>query len=600
MRRLVVVMALVALPALAWLALGAALRALVVPRLTARVGAPVRVASVGLGWPPALVVRGIRVLAPSPLESAREIRVGISGVVLSGAQVRWGVPSAPAGLGPEALAPPASPLPLSPPALPNIRIEDATVRAVWRGAWIEARGVAARPRSGGWRVTARSLSAGRDGIDLHTGPAAADLTEKRVVRRLAVTRATVQAHGVHLGPLLLRATDAWTPDGIRLDLTLPENEARLGGEPLTGWVAGHIEIRLSSGGSVHIEATLTARDLIIRHPALAHRPVGPMPLALHIRADLGVDRGSVQELALQSGAIRARASGAWGAEGGDVVVQLAHTACAAALASLPEGLAPALRGMRADGELSASARFRFDRRRPDQASLDIDFPALCQILGDPPGAPMTRVGAQVAALRSYGRHVPNAFRVAEDLRFFDHRGFDAEQIRRALIHDIEQRAFSRGASTISQQVVKNLFLTHERTLSRKLQEAVLTWRMEQVVPKRRILEAYLDLVELGPGIRGVEAASRSYFGRAAKDLTPLQAVHLAALTPAPVALARQLSGGVSQEWRTRLDELLDFMRHQRLLAPADWIRARAERLRFSGDSPTPPLARRQETVSRVR
>jgi monofunctional biosynthetic peptidoglycan transglycosylase len=214
------------------------------------------------------------------------------------------------------------------------------------------------------------------------------------------------------------------------------------------------------------------------------------------------------------------------------------------------------------------------------------------VLGDPPAAAMARVGAGVAPLRSYGRHVPNAFRVAEDLRFYDHDGFDAEQIRRALVHDIAERAFARGASTISQQVVKNLFLTHERTLARKLQEAVLTWRMEQVIPKRRILEAYLDLVELGPGLRGVEAASRAYFGRPARELTPLQAVHLAALAPAPVALSGQLAGGVTRQWRTRLDELLDFMRHERLLSPSDWLRARAERLRLAGDSPTPRLARR--------
>jgi len=137
-----------------------------------------------------------------------------------------------------------------------------------------------------------------------------------------------------------------------------------------------------------------------------------------------------------------------------------------------------------------------------------------------------------------------------------------------------------------------LFLSHERTLSRKLQEAVLTWRMEQVVDKRRILEAYLDLVELGPGLRGVEAASQAYFGRAARDLTPLQAVHLAALTPAPTRLTRALSGGVTPQWRTRLDELLDFMRHQRLLSPSDWLRARAQRLAIRPWPAAPSLSSR--------
>ena len=90
---------------------------------------------------------------------------------------------------------------------------------------------------------------------------------------------------------------------------------------------------------------------------------------------------------------------------------------------------------------------------------------------------------------------------------------------------------------------KNVFLNHERTLSRKFQEMALTWRLEQVVPKERILELYLNIVEMGLGIHGVDQASQAYFGKRATYLTPIEAVHLAALTPSPRPLSQRFARG---------------------------------------------------------
>lgn len=136
-------------------------------------------------------------------------------------------------------------------------------------------------------------------------------------------------------------------------------------------------------------------------------------------------------------------------------------------------------------------------------------------------------------LEQISPHLRTAFIVAEDRSFHRHHGFDLFNIQRALLHNVVARKVSRGASTISQQVAKNVFLNHHRTLSRKLQETVLTWRIEQLLSKRRILELYLNLVELGAGIYGVQQASQHYFARDALALTPLQAAHLAAVAPSP-------------------------------------------------------------------
>ena len=122
--------------------------------------------------------------------------------------------------------------------------------------------------------------------------------------------------------------------------------------------------------------------------------------------------------------------------------------------------------------------------------------------------------------------------VAEDMRFFEHRGFDRYEIRAALRDALAGRRL-RGASTITQQLARNLWLSNERTPERKIKEAVLAWKLEHTLTKRRILELYLNTAIFGHGAIGAEAASLRYFGVPASDLTREQAARLAATLPAP-------------------------------------------------------------------
>jgi len=136
----------------------------------------------------------------------------------------------------------------------------------------------------------------------------------------------------------------------------------------------------------------------------------------------------------------------------------------------------------------------------------------------------------------YGAMAPSvkvAVLVAEDINFFSHHGFDSGEIKHALRQAIEERDLPRGASTISQQLVKNLWLSPSRDPLRKAREAILTWQLERALDKHRILELYLNLVEFGPGVWGAESASRRYFGRAAADLGDDDAAWLAASLPSP-------------------------------------------------------------------
>ena len=123
--------------------------------------------------------------------------------------------------------------------------------------------------------------------------------------------------------------------------------------------------------------------------------------------------------------------------------------------------------------------------------------------------------------------------IAEDDKFWSHHGFDKEAIQKAFEKNLETGKFKFGGSTISQQLTKNLYLTPAKNPVRKLKEAMITWRMERTLSKRRILELYLNVVEWGEGIFGAEAASRRHFGKPASALTAEEAAKLAAALPNP-------------------------------------------------------------------
>jgi monofunctional biosynthetic peptidoglycan transglycosylase len=123
--------------------------------------------------------------------------------------------------------------------------------------------------------------------------------------------------------------------------------------------------------------------------------------------------------------------------------------------------------------------------------------------------------------------------LAEDSNFYKHEGFDVKAIKNAIKYDLEKRSLKRGASTITQQTAKNLFLSREKTVTRKLKEIYLAYRMEQELTKGRIIELYLNVVELGPMVYGIGHGSRYYFGKSPSELTPRECAFLAAMLPGP-------------------------------------------------------------------
>lgn len=152
------------------------------------------------------------------------------------------------------------------------------------------------------------------------------------------------------------------------------------------------------------------------------------------------------------------------------------------------------------------------------------------------------------------QNLQRAVLAGEDSRFFEHNGFDWDAIQKAWDEAVEEGereakqegdfdpndwippmpSFKRGASTITQQLAKNLYLSEERSFFRKGHEAVYTYLLEKKLSKKRILELYLNIIEWGDGIYGAEAASREYFKKSASNLSPQEAAYLAAMIPSPL------------------------------------------------------------------
>jgi penicillin-binding protein 1A len=141
------------------------------------------------------------------------------------------------------------------------------------------------------------------------------------------------------------------------------------------------------------------------------------------------------------------------------------------------------------------------------------------------------------ALKDLPPFLPKAFIAIEDRRFYSHYGIDPVGIARAAVTNILHRGVSQGGSTLTQQLAKNLFLTQERTMARKLQEVELALWLERKHSKNEILELYLNRVYFGSGAYGVEAASQRYFGKSAKNVTVAEAAMLAGLVKSPSRLA---------------------------------------------------------------
>lgn len=268
--------------------------------------------------------------------------------------------------------------------------------------------------------------------------------------------------------------------------------------------------------------------------------------------------------------------------------------CQALLDAAPAGLLPHVEGMRLAGSFSLKGKAKIDTETLDKDfSLDYDLASSCRVTDVPPAIDVERFkkpfrlqvysptgekeleletgpgSANWAPYNAISRFMEPAVMTCEDGRFHRHEGFDHEAIRNSIRENVRQRRFVRGASTISMQLAKNLYLARDKRLGRKIEEAFLTLYLEQALTKEQILELYLNVVELGPKVYGVEAGAQHYFRTSPSRLTLTQAFYLASILPSPKAQHFGAGGALSPGWLRNLRTLLKHANKVKRLSDED-------------------------------
>jgi hypothetical protein len=176
--------------------------------------------------------------------------------------------------------------------------------------------------------------------------------------------------------------------------------------------------------------------------------------------------------------------------------------------------------------------------------------------------------------------------LAEDAGFYGHRGIDLRELPSALVTNWSREGAARGASTITQQLAKNLFLSRDKEVGRKLQELAITFLLESALGKDRILEIYLNIIEWGPELRGLRPAAHHYFGCEPQALTPAQMAFLVAIIPGPIKYQRSFARGTpGPGLRLLIDNLLGKLRSVDAIGEEEYQRALSELIVVAGGRP---------------
>ncbi|MEZ4475744.1 MAG: biosynthetic peptidoglycan transglycosylase, partial [bacterium] len=500
----------------------------------------------------------------------------------------------------------------------HARAIDVTAHGQWRGADLEARFPAARWAAGWLEVTGGSiLVAAPPGEADPGGPAAARappwptailgvrLRDVRVEPAGPVdlpagqldVDATPAAIAARLSPDLGGALELVVPLDLEwASVALAEVPVPPPGRLVPGWPAGlrgiasgHVAIPRLGDAAVQLDVRLA---LTMEHPALSASPVTTDARLSAWLQQTGAGL-AIDDLRVQAGALAVAGSAALEGRLVRSHLRLRPIACQDAWRSLPAGL----RGPLADARLSGTLAPRLALSVP----LDSPFDLKLALTGD--------LGCQVDALKlprsawppaldpaprddvawllgPFQRVVPEASRplvvgpgspeywpidrlprfvvdaaiVSEDPAFGPGHALDLGLIRRALMFNLDRRRFVYGGSTIPQQLAKNLFLTRDKSIARKLQEALIALRMAAAVPSRRILELYLNCIEFAPDVYGIGPAARHYFGVSPAALTPRQAAFLAMAKPSPRyadALRRRGQTPDTDHFRTYMRRILE-------------------------------------------
>jgi hypothetical protein len=400
-------------------------------------------------------------------------------------------------------------------------------------------------------------------------------------------------------------------------------------EPENTEIDAAIEARFT-GRRVALSGKLDVSGLSISHERLATEPVENTSFTLRFDAIVDRDQRRLELAQLEGkiGSLVANLTGSIELPRGifkfkdgreltiipkiDLVLRVPRTSCKKILSSIPAPLVPRLQGFVMQGQFEADVRVKVDFSNLD--ALDIGgkvgidgcqvskAPADVMALAGPdsimqtvdvPPPPMGgrdnetltfAVGPDNPDFVPYDKISPYliaAIMTTEDSGFFKHRGWVSSQFKTALKRNLTSGGFRLGASSITMQMVKNLLLSREKTLSRKFQELFLVWYVEQFLAKERILELYFNAIEFGPRLYGIGPAARHYFGKTASDLSPVEAAFFSSILPSPKRrYVQYCHGTLSVQWEKFVHRILNRMHERGRLNGEEYATAMASTLVF--------------------
>jgi monofunctional biosynthetic peptidoglycan transglycosylase len=203
-------------------------------------------------------------------------------------------------------------------------------------------------------------------------------------------------------------------------------------------------------------------------------------------------------------------------------------------------------------------------------------------------------------LKNISAYARNAVVVSEDAAFYGHQGFDWDELQNSFQKNMEKGGFARGGSTITQQLAKNVYLSSEKSLLRKLREAVITVQLEKSLSKDEILEKYLNVVEFGPNVYGIGPAANYYFHKSASELTPAEGAFLAFLLPNPKKYSVSFRSKTLTKFAHRqVTEIVDRLLRFRKITPEEHSAAIAQVGFLFGGAPDPSLEQAMDSGTTV-
>lgn len=354
-----------------------------------------------------------------------------------------------------------------------------------------------------------------------------------------------------------------------------------------------------SGGELHIDGFTAIANLKLNHPKIARKDVVIKNARFDYRFLLGTDFISIDSSStVQLNKIKFHPYLAYETSQDTIYklkVALPKMKAQDFISSLPDGLFTNFQGMEAEGSFDYNLDFEYNKNKPKELVFDSNLKKdnlkitkygqanlnklnsefiYRAIIKDVLQRPVLvgNANPNYTPLEQISPYLRKCVLTTEDPSFFSHHGFINEAFKQSIIKNIKTKKFSRGASTISMQLVKNVFLTREKTLSRKLEEILLVYILEnnRIASKERMLEVYFNIIEWGPNVYGIGEASHFYFQKKPADLTFNECLYLARIIPSPRKFMYQFNDeGALREFAVKQESFLTNLMIRRGLLTID-------------------------------